>query len=335
MPPLVDIITQSPGQSSEEIERYITVPIEVQMAGMPYVQAIRTISLFGLSDVKVQFTYDFTYQEASQLVINRLSQLGTLPNGVQPVLSPTSPIGEIFRYRVVGPPGYSVTDLKTIQDWILQRRFKAIPGVIDVTGWGGKTKTYDITIDLDRLLAYGLTLKQVLRRAEQRQHQCRRQHGEHRLAVGDRALRSARSARWTTSATPCCPRRTARRCWSRDVATVSVGHQPRLGHRRPERRQRHRAGHRADAARREDPADLQKRAGEVDKINAPASCRPACRSSASTTGGALVGMTTHTVLHNLVVGIVLIFLIQWLFLGDLRSAADRVGHHPASRCCSR
>ena len=97
-------------------------------------------------------------------MINRLTQLGNLPNGAQPVLSPTSPIGEIFRYRVVGPPGYSVTDLKTIQDWVLQRRFKAVPGVIDVTGWGGKTKTYDITIDLDRLLAYGLTLQQVLRR---------------------------------------------------------------------------------------------------------------------------------------------------------------------------
>src|SRR5215510_6737081 len=146
VPPLVDIITQNPGQSSEEIERYITIPIEVQMAGIPHVQAIRTISLFGLSDVKVQFTYDVTYQQASQYVINRLSQLPPLPNGVQPTLSPTSPIGEIFRYRVIGPPGYTVLDLKTLQDWVLQRRFKAIPGVIDVTGWGGKTKTSDITI---------------------------------------------------------------------------------------------------------------------------------------------------------------------------------------------
>src|SRR5215813_15603484 len=130
VPPLVDVITQNPGQSSEEIERYITIPIEIQMAGIPYVQAIRTISLFGLSDVKVQFTYDVTYQQASQMVINRLSQLGPLPNGVQPVISPTSPIGEIFRYRIVGPPGYTVTDLKTIQDWILLRRLKSVPGVI-------------------------------------------------------------------------------------------------------------------------------------------------------------------------------------------------------------
>ena len=76
---------------------------------------------------------------------------------VAPQISPESPIGEIYRYRVVGPPGYSVTDLKTIEDWILERRFKAVPGVIDVTGWGGKTKTYDVTVDLDRLLEYGLT----------------------------------------------------------------------------------------------------------------------------------------------------------------------------------
>ena len=110
VPPLVDIVTQSTGQSAEEIERYITIPLEIQMAGIPNVQAIRTISLFGLSDVKVQFTYDFTYYQAEQWVINRLSQLGSLPNGAQPQISPTSPIGEIFRYRVVGPPNYSVTE---------------------------------------------------------------------------------------------------------------------------------------------------------------------------------------------------------------------------------
>src|SRR5271165_1858135 len=162
VPPLVDIVTQSSGQSAEEIERYITIPIEVQMAGIPHVTAIRTISLFGLSDVKLQFTYDFTYQQAEQWVINRLAQLPPLPNGAIPQISPWSPIGEIYRYRVVGPPGYSVTDLKTIEDWILERRFKAVPGVIDVNGWGGKTKTYEVTVDLPRLIDYGLSLPQVL-----------------------------------------------------------------------------------------------------------------------------------------------------------------------------
>ncbi len=158
VPPLVEIVTQSTGQSAEEIERYISIPIEIQMAGIPNVTAIRTISLFGLSDIKLQFTYDFTYDEAQQWVINRLSQLSPLPNNAAPQISPESPIGEIYRYRVVGPPGYSVTDLKTIEDWILERRFKAVPGVIDVTGWGGKTKTYDVTVDLHKLVEYGLPL---------------------------------------------------------------------------------------------------------------------------------------------------------------------------------
>src|ERR1700753_4356942 len=161
VPPLVDIVTQSSGQSAEEIERYITIPIEIQMAGIPHVTSVRTISLFGLSDVRIAFTYDFTYEEAEQWVINRLSQLPPLPNGVVPQISPESPIGEILRYRVVGPPGYSVMDLKTIEDWMLERRFKAVPGVVDVNGWGGKTKSYEVTIDQNKLLHYGLTIPQV------------------------------------------------------------------------------------------------------------------------------------------------------------------------------
>src|SRR6202045_205511 len=152
VPPLVDIVTQSPGQSAEEIERYITIPIEGTVSSVPYLTAMRTISLFGLSDVKLQFTYDLTYEEAEQKVLNRLTQLSPLPNQAQPTISPVSPIGEIFRYRLVGPPNYSVTDLKTLQEWVLARRFKAVPGVIDVTGWGGKTKTYDIAIDQRKLI---------------------------------------------------------------------------------------------------------------------------------------------------------------------------------------
>src|SRR5262249_5309747 len=161
-PPLVDIITQSAGQSAEEIERYITIPIEASVSAVPYLKTMRTISLFGLSDVKLQFTYDLTYEEAEQKVLNRLSQLPQLPNQAQPTISPTSPIGEIFRYRLVGPPNYSVMDLKTLQEWVLARRFRAVPGVIDVTGWGGKRKTVEINVDLNKLSANGLTLAQVL-----------------------------------------------------------------------------------------------------------------------------------------------------------------------------
>src|ERR1700710_3139835 len=161
-PPMVDIVTQSPGLSAEEIERYITIPIETQIAGIKNLRTIRTISLYGLSDVKLQFSFDYTYDEALQQVLNRLSQLAPLPGNVQPGISPLSAVGEIYRYKLVGPPNYSVLDLKTLQDWVLQRRFRAVPGVIDVTGWGGKTKTFELQIDYNKLIAYNLTLPQVV-----------------------------------------------------------------------------------------------------------------------------------------------------------------------------
>src|SRR5580704_12119025 len=228
VPPLVEVVTQSSGLSAEEIERNISIPIEIQMAGIPHITAIRTISLFGLSDVKVQFTYDFTYDEAQQWVINRLSQLPPLPGGVQPQLSPESPIGEIYRYRLMGPPGYSVTDLKTIQDWILERRFKAVPGVIDVTGWGGKTKTYDVTVNLERLIQYGLTLPQVL----QVLNSSNANVGGQTVTIGPQSaivrgiglIQSMDQLRDTmVTSNNGTPVRIS------DIATVSVGYQPRLG----------------------------------------------------------------------------------------------------------
>src|ERR1700744_2528954 len=161
-PPMVDVVTQSPGLSAEEIERYITIPLETQVSGIKNLQTIRTISLYGLSDVKLQFSFDYTYDEALQQVLNRLSQLSPLLNNAQPQISPQSPIGEIYRYRLVGPPNYSVLDLQTLQDWVLQRRFRVVPGVIDVTGGGGKTKTYELQVDFNKLVANGLTLSQLL-----------------------------------------------------------------------------------------------------------------------------------------------------------------------------
>ena len=319
VPPLVDIITQNPGQSSEEIERYITIPIEVQMAGLPYIQAIRSVSLFGLSDVKIQFTYDVTYQQASQMVINRLSQLGPLPNGAQPTLSPTSPIGEVFRYRIVGPPGYSVADLKTLQDWVLERRLKAIPGVVDVTGWGGKTKTYDITVNLDKLLAYGLTLKQVIDGLNNANVNV----GANTVNIGSQSaivrsvgqIRSMDDIRNTMLSV-----RDGAPVLVSDVADVTVGNQPRLGI----------AGQNDDddivqgivLMRRgaETMPTLTGVLAEVDKINSNNILPPGVRIERIYDRSSLVNITTHTVLHNMVVGVCLIFLIQWLFLGDLRSA---------------
>src|SRR4029453_11543034 len=103
-PPMGGVIPQSPGLSAEEIKRYITIPIEVNVATAPHLTAMRTISLFGLSDVKLQFSFDFTYEQALQQVLNRLGQMPALPNGAQPQISPVSPIGEIYRYRLLCPP---------------------------------------------------------------------------------------------------------------------------------------------------------------------------------------------------------------------------------------
>jgi heavy metal efflux system protein len=318
VPPLVDVVTQNPGQSAEEIERYITIPIEIQMAGIPNVTAVRTISLFGLSDVKVQFTYAFTYDEAQQWVINRLSQLAPLPNGATPQISPDSPIGEIYRYRIVGPPGFSETDLKTIQNWILERRFKAVPGVIDVTGWGGKTKTYDITVDLDKLLSYGITLPQVL----QTLNNSNINVGGQTVNFGPQAaivrgvglIHSMDQIRDTMiTAVNGVPVRIG------DIATVSVGHQPRLG-----------------IAGEDDVDDIvqgivlmrrgeqslptiRRVEAEVEKINTSI-LPPGLRIERIYDRSDLINVTTRTVLHNMIFGIVLIFFVQWLFLGNLRSA---------------
>ena len=110
--PMVELITQVPGQSAEEMERYITIPIEIGLAGMPGLRFTRSISLYGLSDVKTQFSYDSDYYFSLQQVLNRVSQL-TLPSNVQPVVSPESPTGEIYRYEIAGPPEFSLLDSKT------------------------------------------------------------------------------------------------------------------------------------------------------------------------------------------------------------------------------
>src|SRR5882757_7508896 len=319
VPPLVEVVTQNPGQSSEEIERYITIPIEVQMAGLPYVSSVRSISLVGLSDVKVQFTYDIGYREAAQLVTNRLSQLPPLPNAAQPILSPTSPIGEIFRYRVVGPPGYTVTDLKTIQDWILLRRFKAVPGVIDVTSWGGKSKTYDITVDLDRLLTYGLTLKQVIDALNGANINV----GANTINLGPQSavIRSVGQIRSINGINRTMVTvRDGSPILISDVADVTIGFEPRLGVAGQDKDNDIVEGIVLMRRGAETLPTLRGVEREVLRINSSDLLPPGVQIERIYDRRILVDVTTRTVLHNMVLGVVLIFLLQWLFLGNLRSA---------------
>src|SRR3954467_13425305 len=318
-PPMVDIITQSPGLSSEEIERYITIPIETQVAGIKNVRTIRTISLYGLSDVKLQFSFDYTYDEALQQVLNRLSQMAPLPGNVQPGISPLSAIGEIYRYRLAGPPNYSVLDLKTLQDWVLQRRFRAVPGVIDVTGWGGRTKTYELQVDFKKLIANGLALPQLLQAV-----------GNSNINVGGNTVNiGAQSAvvrgvglirSIDDLANTMVSQSGGNPVLVKDVATVTVGEKPRLGI--------------AGLDQDDDIVQgivLMRRGAQssptilrveqlVASINSSSILPPGVHIERIYDRKDLIDITTATVLHNMVLGILLIVLLQWIFLGDLRSA---------------
>jgi len=159
-PPTVEVIAQNPGWSAEEMERQITLPMETQLNGMPGIDHIRSISLFGLSDVKCYFQFESDYNRDRQEVLNRLQSV-TLPPGVQPELSPWTAIGEIYRYQLIGP-GYSLMDLRVAEDWTIERQFKQIPGVLDVGTFGGPTKEFRVDLDPNKLLAYGVSVPQVM-----------------------------------------------------------------------------------------------------------------------------------------------------------------------------
>ena len=159
-PPLVEVITQNPAWAAEQMEQQVTVPIETVLFGMPNLEGVRSISIFGLSDIKLYFNYDSNYYWDRQEVLNRL-QLVTLPNNLTAQLSPESPIGEIYRYRVVGH-GYSLNELKAEEDWFIHREIKQVAGIIDVTTFGGTTRQYQAEIDPRLLLRYQVTLPQVV-----------------------------------------------------------------------------------------------------------------------------------------------------------------------------
>jgi cobalt-zinc-cadmium resistance protein CzcA len=158
-PPLVEVISQSPGSSPEEMERLIGIPLETALNGMPGLKDLRSASIAGLNDIKCRFHYGTDYQAARQEVLNRISTV-SLPPGVAPRLSPWSPTGEIVRYVLEGP-GYTTNQIKAVQDWVLNRILKQVPGVADVTGFGGTVKQYQVLVDPRQLRRFGVTLRQV------------------------------------------------------------------------------------------------------------------------------------------------------------------------------
>src|SRR5674476_1571402 len=201
-PPIVEIIAQYPGQSPEEVERYVTIPLEIAVASTPGLTYIRSNTVFALGFIRLQFEYGRDYNFVRQQVINRLKD-ATLPTAVTPVISPAGGISEILRYQLKGPPGMDLIQLKTLQDWVVERKLRIVPGVADVAVLGGKTKEYQ---------------------------------------------------------------------------------------------------------------------AEIERINSDGSLPPGVKIDAFYDRGDLVAITVRTVMHNMLFGIALIFLIQWMFLGNLRCA---------------
>ncbi len=329
-PVILEITAQAPGLSAEEMERYYTIPLEVGLATTPGVDVIRSTSFYGLSFIRVTFYYGVDYYFAlTQTAIN-LQQNVSLPNNVTPQIQATSLVGEIYRYQVTGPPHFGLTNLRTVQDWVLQRRLLTVPGIVQLNTWGGTTKQYDVDVDLHKLDAYNVTLPQVISAL-----------GNANINVGGRTINMGQQSvnirgvglMDTGGATDLTQGYKVQDIqyvplgqfngvpiFVKDVAKVSVGYTPRLG----------KAGrdHEDDIVaaivimnRTLHTNDVVARVrAEIEKINTDGSLPPGVKLVPFYDRTTLVAVTTSTVMHNLIFGCLLIFFIQWLFLGDLRSA---------------
>ncbi len=160
-PPMVEIITQWPGHAAEEVERLVTLPLEIEMNGVPHMTVMRSISLYGLSDLRMTFAEGTDDYFARQVVFERLPG-AELPSGVAPSIAPLfSPSGLVYRY-VLESPDRTPQQLKTIEDWVVERAYRSVPGVADDSGFGGTTMQYQVLLDPARIYGYHLTVPQVV-----------------------------------------------------------------------------------------------------------------------------------------------------------------------------
>ena len=317
-PPIIEIIAQQQGQSPEEVERYITIPIEVAVASTPGLKFIRSNTVYGLGFIRLQFEYGRDYHFVRQQTLNRLKD-AVLPAGVLPVISPAGGISEIFRYELTGPPGMDVMRLKALQDWVVERKLRIVPGVADVAVLGGKTKEFQAEINLDRMMAYGLTLPQIMTAISASNSNV----GGRTIAIGEQSV-NVRSIGVITSMDDIgnivLTQQGGVPVLVSDVAKVQIGFAPRLGL----------AGRddKTDVVtgivlmqKLERTMDVVKRVRiAVERINTDGTLPPGVKIVTFYDRGDLVAITVQTVLHNLLFGVALIFLIQWVFLGDLRCA---------------
>ncbi|HLJ16342.1 MAG TPA: CusA/CzcA family heavy metal efflux RND transporter [Bryobacteraceae bacterium] len=324
----VQVITQWPGRAAEEVEQQVTVPLEIVMNGIPHLEHLRSVSLFGLSSLMLIFDDQSENDWNRQKVLERLSTV-SLPQGLQPQIgSDYSPVGQIYWYTLRSTnPEYDVMELKSLQDWVLEKQFKSVPNVVDVSSFGGPTREYQVRVDPDKLVAYGLSIGQVEQQLSNNNVNAGGsfiQAGLQQINVREVGLvRNVHDIENTVITTK---NGTALRV--KDIAVVAQGPKIRLG-------QIGKSIHRADGKiidngdvvegivllRKGAESDstleaIHEKVKELNDYILP----PGVKVVPFLDRSDLVHYTTHTVLHNLTEGIVLVVIVLVLFLGNIRGA---------------
>jgi cobalt-zinc-cadmium resistance protein CzcA len=324
----VQVITQWPGRAAEEVEQQVTIPVEIQMNGIPHLQHIRSASLAGLSVVNLIFDDNSDNDWDRQKVLERLSQV-TLPPGVAAAIGPDfSPIGSVYWYTLKSTnPAYDLMQLKSLQDWVISKYIRSVPDVVDDSAFGGLTREYQVRVDPDKLIAYGLSLSQL----EQQLTNSNANVGGSFIEVGTqqinvRGVGLVQDIRDIEQVVIKTQNGTPIRI--KDVAVVTQGPKIRLG-------QIGRAYHRKDGVVEDDDdvvegiVFLRKGADTanmlkglhamVDRLNNHI-LPPGVKIVPYLDRDDLVHYTTHTVLHNLAEGMILVVIVLFLFLGNVRGA---------------
>jgi heavy metal efflux system protein len=329
-PVILEITAQAPGLSAEEMERYYTIPIEIGLYTTPGIQIIRSTSFYGLSFIRVVFKYGVDYHFAYAQADIALQQNVTLPGGQIPQIQQNSSTGEIYRYQVVGPKHFGLTDLRTVQDWIVLRRLSTIPGIVGINSWGGTTKEFHVEVDPQKLEAFSVTVPQILTAL-----------GNANVNVGGREIRIGQQSinirgvgliddgggddltqgyKVGDIENIVLTQSNGVPVMVKDVAKVDVGYVPRLGICGRDQEDDVVASIVVMSRVEQTAKMLPKVKSAIAKINQDGSLPTGVKVVPFYDRSSLIGLTTHTVLHNLIFGCLLVFLIQWIFLGDLRSA---------------
>jgi cobalt-zinc-cadmium resistance protein CzcA len=329
-PVILEITSQAPGLSAEDMERYYTIPTEIGLYTTPGIDVIRSTSFYGLSFVRVSFKYGVDYNFAYAQASVAMQQNVSLPGGQVPNIQANSSTGEIYRYQVVGPKHFGITNLRTVQDWIVARRLLTIPGIAAVNSWGGPTKEFQVEVDPHKLEAYSVTIPQILTAL-----------GNANVNVGGREIRIgqqsvnirgvgliddggnydvAQGYKVDDIENVVLTQQNGVPVLMKDVGKVSVGYRPRLGILGRDN-QSDVVGAIVVQRRTEKTADMIPQVeSAISKLNHDGSLPPGVKVVPFYDRSSLIALTTHTVLHNLIFGCLLVFLIQWIFLGNLRSA---------------